>query len=542
MDWSQSKIEEVLKFHLLINANTDCFYNCYYKCANKRHMLDLFEKKNHEILFGRRGTGKTTILRALTYYTNYENTGPQKKRCFYVDMEDVIPNDCELSNNNSKVIIVETYRKLLSNIIDQFMDFWCDISDVRNYKGINYTKSEINYIAKKIDQLHTLVTYGTKKTDNLQEIEKINTKIESDKGYSISNELEISADPLKMSAASKFFAKFNRSKSKARIEEISLEKRNEYVLDVNRIKDTIEKIVMLLKLDCLIICIDEFTRVDKGVSETIQPYIAQLVKDTFFRINGVSMKITSLWNRTEMQIRQLGGARIGIELGEDIERGLDLDTMFFEDNHNRCFFKNMLVNTYTLFYNDNSLEPTEELKKYIVDKLFSSDEAFDLLVCGSQGIPRVFGNLIISAIDKRIAQEKPKIDPEIIYECVINNFTQMVRRKLPYTDSNIIEKFDEFIDNNKTRFILISTKDYDNNKQEINGLIDNNYMHQYPSEKIPRKIRNKYKVYLIHYGNYLEILDMKEWRKNIQSSPVISIYPQITQEMIDSPEIYQLHL
>lgn len=94
---------------------------------------------------------------------------------------------------------------------------------------------------------------------------------------------------------------------------------------------------------------------------------------------------------------------------------------------------------------------------------------------------------------------------------------------MPYTDTNIIEKFDDFIDNNKTRFILVSTTDYN-------------------KERLPRKIRNKYKVYLIHYGNYLETLDMKAWRKNIQSSPIISIYPQITQAMIDTPELYQLHL
>ena len=67
-------------------------------------------------------------------------------------------------------------------------------------------------------------------------------------------------------------------------------------------------------------------------------------------------------------------------------------------------------------------------------------------------------------------------------------------------------------------------------------------MHQYPSEKTPRKLRNKYKVYLVHYGNYLETLNMKEWRKKIQANPVLSIYPKITEEMIAEPELYQLHL
>lgn len=38
-------------------------------------------------------------------------------------------------------------------------------------------------------------------------------------------------------------------------------------------------------------------------------------------------------------------------------------------------------------------------------------------------------------------------------------------------------------------------------------------MHQYPSETIHRRLRNRFKVFLVHYGNYLESFGLKEWRK-----------------------------
>lgn len=65
-------------------------------------------------------------------------------------------------------------------------------------------------------------------------------------------------------------------------------------------------------------------------------------------------------------------------------------------------------------------------------------------------------------------------------------------------------------------------------------------MHQYPSERVKRRLRNRYKIYLIHFGNYLESLGIKEWRKNLASST--ALYPDIPEDAIAAPEMYQLHL
>ena len=43
MNWKQSKIEEILKNYLLINSNSDTFYNCHYKCANKNQVFHVRE-------------------------------------------------------------------------------------------------------------------------------------------------------------------------------------------------------------------------------------------------------------------------------------------------------------------------------------------------------------------------------------------------------------------------------------------------------------------------------------------------------------------
>lgn len=510
-----------------------------YKCADKDLILQLYNKTNHEIIFGRRGTGKTTLFKSLHHYAN---CGLDKKsicRCIYIDMEDVVPNEETLQDVDDSIIVIETYRKLLLKFTEFLLDFYAEIYNTGAYYEISYTQEELKELDKKLSIFADLIVYGKKsvsKTNYTEDTQKI---VEQTKDSNISAKINFNFDECN----SKGLLSFLKSKKRTEIQKVHVQNEFEYILDIDSLKTLIEQIVNLFKIDRLILCIDEFTRVDKGTKDTIQPNIAQLIKDTFFRISNVSVKITSLWHKTEIQKRRLTGNRIGIELGEDIERSIDLDTMFFNDKYNRDFFENMLLNTCILFGEDEEKQiqgnSKNGLKQYIVESLFSSDEIFQLLICGSQGIPRVFGNLIIAAINKRRQLKKDKIDADIVYDCITQNFKQHTRRKLPYMDESIIDKFDEFIDEHKSRFILISNNEYKNHKIEIDGLIENNYMHQYPSENVDRKLRNKYKVYLVHFGNYLEVLDMKTWRKQVKKDG-INLYPMLPIEMIKCPQMYEI--
>lgn len=539
MSWNVSKIEDIIRNRLIINSNSDSFYNCYHKCADKELILQLYNKTNHEIIFGRRGTGKTTLFKSLHHYAN---CGLDKKsicRCIYIDMEDVVPNEETLQDVDDSIIVIETYRKLLLKFTEFLLDFYTEVHNTGAYYEILYTQEELKELDKKLSIFADLIVYGKKSVSKTNYTEDTQKTVEQTKDSNISAKINLNFDECN----SKGILSFLKSKKRTEIQKVHVQSEFEYILDIDSLKTLIGQIVNLFKIDRLILCIDEFTRVDKGTKDTIQPNIAQLIKDTFFRINNVSVKITSLWHKTEIQKRRLTGNRIGIELGEDIERSIDLDTMFFNDKYNRDFFENMLLNTCILFGEDEEKQikgnSKDGLKQYIVESLFSNDEIFQLLICGSQGIPRVFGNLIIAAINKRRQLKKDKIDADIVYDCITQNFKQHTRRKLPYMDESIIDKFDEFIDEHKSRFILISNNEYKNHKIEIDGLIENNYMHQYPSENIDRKLRNKYKVYLVHFGNYLEVLDMKTWRKQVKKDG-INLYPKLPIEMIKHPQMYEI--
>lgn len=540
MFWKQDKIEDILNNYLIINSNSDTFYNCYYKCANKNRVKELFSQRNHQIIFGRRGTGKTTLFKALYYYTNYGLSPNSAIKCVYIDMEDVVPDNNEIKSDDQKVIIIETYRKFLIEFFDQLFKFWGDIQSTNHFFEIYYSQEDIKIIEAKLEILFELIIHGKKTTTSSSGVENASQSVEKSNEASLTANIEFGSSPRLVSTLSKFaFGKTNKKKN---ISEISIQDRFIYTLDIYSIKKALDELINSFKLDRLIICIDEFTRVDKGLGDTIQPYIAQLIKDTFFRNPHISVKVSSLWNKTKIQKRQLNGERVGIELGEDIKRGVDLDTMFFGNETSCSFFKNMIMNTCLLCQDAESLisdAATSQFREYLINCLFTDEESFKLMVCGSQGVPRIFGNLLLAAINKRIECERTKIDAQIVYECIIENSTRDVRRKLPYSDEFVC-LFDDFITEKKTRFILVSVTDYNKHQDEIDGLLNNNYMHQYPSEKIHRSLRNRYKVYLVHLGNYLEAIGIKDWRKNLSTYTIL--YPQLPAEIISSPPQHQIVL
>lgn len=525
MSENLSQIESIFKDRLGINSNNDDFQTCYEKCANKDKVVGLFSQRNHEMIFGRRGTGKTTLLKALKFYTNHVNTKPIFS--IYVDMEDIVPNEIEFINEEDDSIVIETYRNLMSHIIEQLIELGDEIIEKKKFRTLSYSKNEIAKIDKSMLKLLDLVENGNQKTINKHGTREVVNA--SEKGYTGALSATLRRDAI-------LFGRLGIFKKKHKINTIATSENFTYVLNIQSIRNELSTVIGLLKIERIIICIDEFTRVDKGMKETIQPKVAQLIKDTLFRIGKISVKLSSLWHKTKSQRRQIGGIRDGIELGEDIKCNLDLDTMFFEDSYNQVFFKNMLTNLYVM---NQQIKASDSISDFILDSLFNNKDVFMLLICGSQGVPRIFGNLLISAIELRIARQKSKIDAEIAYECIVKDYSVNVRRRLP-NENELVKKFDSFISDKKSRFVLIAFDEYQQNVDKINSLVDCCFIHQYPSETVDRNLRNAYKVFLVHYGNYIEALGIKEWRKTIEKGP--SIYPTIPKQVTNNPMDYQLLL
>lgn len=547
MDYSVSYFENILNKNLKINSNNESNEMCYFRCANKEKLNDLYERKDHEIIFGRRGTGKTTLLRSFTHYVNeIKNFDSNNPTCYaiYINMEDVVPDTNEINSSDNNSYIIETYRKLLIKLYDEFYKLWELLGKTNNYYNNCYNDKELGDITDNLANLDDIIRNGCENPIK-QTANKFSSSIfEKSKNIFSKAEIKFSSNKRTTLGSGILFGS-NRKKATATKESITTSLEYSYTLDISLIRDVIEQIVDNFKFDCLYICIDEFTFVDKGLDETIQPNIAQMIKDTFFRNKHISVKITSLWSRNEMQSRSVNNIkRIGIEVGEDISRGIDLDTIFSNNDYAISFFKKLIVNVIRLdsneknHFNDDYENSSLKFTNYVLNQLFSK-EAFSLLVCASQGIPRVFCDILVSSIKSRKHSTYDKISPQIVFETSINHFKQETRKKIENSDPLVIQ-IDDYVTENKQRILMIPINNYVENKSKINNLVDKNYIHQFPSETISRSIRNKYKIFLVHYGNYLESLGIKDYRQIANND--LSISPQIPNHMLKNPEKYCLNI
>ena len=365
-------------------------------------------------------------------------------------------------------------------------------------------------------ELEDTVKEGSRTVDNTTETSK--TSEETLK--SRTKDLQLMGTAENRSWLASLKASIAKSFSKTNSSSITTETQLEYRININEIRILLEQLLDACKIETLYLCLDEFTVVDKNATISLQTNIAQLVKDTFFRSQHIVVKISSLWNREKMQVRSFGTDRRGVELGEDIKWSIDLDEIFFNSQINENSFFAELIGNIIFFDNySNMYDDTKDSEKNIayqrdlsisagnsmIKKLFKTTNAYDQLVCGSQGIPRIFCNLINDCIMKTNKRNETVITFQDVRDAIIDNYTQGVRKKLP-DGLELLGAIETFVLEQKTRFFLMSIRDFQKIQGQIEGVVDANAIHQYPSANVDRRLRNRYKLFMVHYGNFMEAL------------------------------------
>lgn len=542
MDLSTKEIAKELRNNLQLNANRISCKQCYAMCANKQKLEFLLRDEN-QVVMGRRGTGKTTIFKAFAFYVN-RISNISTRKAWYVSLDECVPSSLELVSDSADDVSVYIFKSFLGKLIEFFyhnldkleknrLEFLKEQDSLIG--GFYDTITKLNSLIIELDDL--IEGSPQEKMHTLMYTENIENMKKKEAGFKWKRKLGIRP---------KVGLEWAKNKN------ITVKNSKEYLfkLDIPSIRQTIFDIFKLFGYKKVYICLDEFNLIDRRTTVSLQARFAQLLKELFFGSPMCVVKIANVWNESRMQSRQ--GPREGLELGQDIfGQDLDLDTMFEHDNqkaHN--FFVNMIVNDYLLrerLENPKSSIPEDssqdkKLGDMIIEKMFAKD-AFSCLVCGSQGIPRVFGEILAQCI-KKIEEEQynKKINVDLVCENIISNYNINVRRAIPY-DSILYTSIDDYLSEQLARFFLVKMSDYNRGKKYFDSLVAVNALHQCPSEQVPRRIKNKYKVFFVHYGNYLEAVEnqLKEIQKNIKENNML-LYPDFPEDLVENLEKYLLNI
>lgn len=313
--------------------------DCYFMCANKKQIDDLMIQ-DHQIIWGRRGTGKTTLLKAFTYKVNNLECDPNTS-ALYIIMAKVIPTENEVSilSDDGSSLAVYVFAKLLIELCKELEKMYdnrtggmsreADEKFLENYYGLQ-------------DYIELYQTYVRGAEFNVDKLRSTDIKEEAKKEMTV----EIGTPESVLSLFAKLFRK--REKTFRNEDSMEITGKLSFGLETQLISEMIDNMMSALGISLAYICLDEYSEMDKISEFSIQSKVAQLIKQVFFKRTRYSVKIATIWNRSKLH--QRGGNRVeGIEYKQDIFPGPDLDIMFMENNSDILnYFKEILINTYLM--------------------------------------------------------------------------------------------------------------------------------------------------------------------------------------------------
>ncbi|WP_316832799.1 hypothetical protein [Pedobacter aquatilis] len=456
--------------------------------VNVGPLFTILSNKEHEITYGRRGTGKTHALLNLKSNINKNNEIP-----VYIDLRTIGSNGGIFSD--SSISVVERATRLLIDTISFIVNSIVD-TIVLDETG-KYNLSKASPVADKVwDSISEIkVESEIERTENIEENSTESTQ--KDRKFQLSNK-GISYNREKQTGVGSSGKKSIETKIKG----ISTHR-----IHFASLFSSLKELTKELNTNVWIL-IDEWAE----VPQELQPYLAELLRRTILPNPDFILKIAAIEQRTNISFTDENSNRIGIEIGADIATTQNLDEYMVFDNDeekSKEFFKELIFHHYTNTVNDNKIQNADDL----ISKAFSQINSLTEFVRSSEGIPRDAINILSIAASKA---NDNKISVENIRSAAR---TWYARGKEKAITSNkeahnlLLWIIDEVIGQRAARAFLLQTNKKD---KLIDYLFDSRVLHiikENISGKDTPGIR--YNVYSIDYGCYVDLLNTKNAPKGL---------------------------
>lgn len=442
----------------------------------------LLSNVDHQVIYGRRGTGKT---HALTYLVETKiadgNIG------FLVDMR-TIGSTGGLYGDTS-ISISERATRLLVDTLFYIHD------NLFKYSIENDEKINLSQAGPILDRLATAAAsvrvVGTTEESTAAEVQSFgSSKSEISAG--------ISPSAINLQGSLQEASEYSSSNSSQKITQ-GIATHRIIFGDVQR---ALFDFAELLRPNRIWIVLDEWS----DVPPDLQPYLADFVRRCIFPVSGVTVKIGAIEHRSKFRIPSENGGYVGIELGADATADINLDDfMVFDNDADRAkdFFREFLFRHFRA-----SSEPSDGIlpssPKELIRQGFTQSNAFDEFVRAVEGVPRDAINIITLAAQKAL-EERISV-PDI--RSAGNTWYQRDKQSAVASTENALNLLrwiiDQVIGERRARaFLLLS----DVRHPLIDSLFDARVLHN-----LKRNISAhdqpgvRYDVYKLDFGCYIDLI------------------------------------
>jgi hypothetical protein len=442
-------------------------------------VLPQVENFGNQIVYGRRGTGKTHVLKVLG--TQFESQ--QNSFVIYLDVR--LLGSAHLFVDESRPPAercIAVFKDLLSIVQGRLLDIATD--PARDGAGIEEVSAFADFVLRK-------------------SVEVTSREVRDSRSQTMQTGTEagLSAKPSDISAN----FKISDSQGSSSAQEVAYTEALRETVVFSEVYQMLDRALVAMGVDHLTIMIDEWT----SLPVDMQPFVAEFLKRSVFPSNRVTVKIASLEYRSRFSLPTDGGTPIGFELGPDILANLDLDDYYvYERNPEKVvdifhelLFKHVTSGLDPEALNEHALKDATAFRS----RLFTERATFVELVRAGEGVVRDFLGIFSSAYFKARSAGRKKIDLHSVEEAARDWYETDKSTVLSAPQRVALHKIiTDVIGTRQTKMFMLSREQADH--PMIQSLFDLRLIHLvsrgYSDKENPGQ---RYNIYALDYGTYVDL-------------------------------------
>jgi hypothetical protein len=412
-------------------------------------LLAHLEAAEHHVLFGRRGTGKTHLLRYLQ-----DRKAAEGALAIYLDLRkigspgDLVPDATGGFCEQASGLLVEVLEHVHNGVYEQVLDDrWAARLD-----GISAGLDGLAEAAKQVRVVAQAQVGGEEPAGTVRET---------------------------------------------------------YHVVLGPLSAAVQTLAGALAPHELWILIDEWS----ALPPDLQPLMAELLRRTFFATGGVVVKISAIHGRSRFSDATQTGPPVGLELGADTAASLDLDDFLLFRNDVAAtldFYAALLFRHLSAMVarSDRAAQAAVrgiDTPQRLIGQLFTAPRSFHNLVLGAEGVPR--DALQIAGLAAG-ASYRRRVGPSQVATATRDFFLRDKEGNIPRSAQRVFANLIEQCARQQSRIIPLR-RDGESNEETIQRLYDARLIHRvrHGVSLDPQHPAEIYDVYVIDYGCFLGLLE-----------------------------------
>jgi hypothetical protein len=438
-------------------------------------LFAVLSSRDHQIVYGRRGTGKTHALLYTAEKARGEDAIP-----VYVDLRSIGSSGGMYAD--ASIPIPQRATRLLLDVLGSIHE---TLLQYAVEAGLDLAS-----VGPALDQLASSST----DVEVVGETQREKRQVEGQKQeQSSASGISLQAKP----AAG--FSSSTRSGTSSEIETRYTESGSaRYRVHFGSTTKAFTDLVKAVSPRLLLI-LDEWS----AVPLDLQPYLADLIRRAAFPVPGITVKIAAIEQRSNFNIGTHSDYT-GIEIGADASADVDLDDyMVFDNNAERAvqFFQELIFRHYR---SEGTAKPQFGTSDALIQAAFTQRNAFEDFVKSAEGVPRDAFNVLSIAAQRSLADKISIPAVRVAARTWFQRDKEGAIRSNPEAQDLLHWVVDEVIAHRRARAFLLKSN---TRHSLIDALFDARLLHV-----MKRSISGqeepgvRYDAYKLDYGCYVDLL------------------------------------